>query len=134
MWTAVVATAFLSASILALFIVHYRKGRAGVTHVDYDLAMVTLKQQLRRNPKDATTHVKIGLLLARQRKFEGAIGALNVALAIDPRRTEAHYHRGLALLETGRNEEAEKDFEWIRSNSEDVYYKTAVRTMKRKGA
>lgn len=134
MWTAVAVSAFVLGSLAAFGVVLYLKHRKAGTHVDYDMAMVALKQQLRRTPKDAATHVKIGLLLARQRKFEGAIGALNVALEIDPRRTDAHYHRGLALLETGRDDEAHKDFDWIRANSEDAYYKTAVRGMRRKGA
>jgi lipoprotein NlpI len=132
MWTAVVVISFVAASLGAFCAVLYMKHRKSITRMDYDLAMVTLKQQLRRNPRDAGAHVKMGLLLARQRKFEGAIGALNAAIEIDPKRADAHYHRALSFLQVGQPGEAEKDFEWIRANSEDAYYKTAVRTLKHK--
>ena len=131
MGTAIFAVAFVLASLGALGIVAWRRSHKSGTRMDYQMAMVALQHQLRRNPKDAGLHVKMGLLLARRRNFAAAVESLSRAIELEPQRAEARFHRGLTLREMGRHKEAAEDFQWIRTHSENAYYKTAVRSLRR---
>jgi len=92
-----------------------------------DLAIVGLTQRLRRNPNDNKAHVKRGVARYRKKDVKGAMEDLMRAIEIDDMDVEAHYHCGLIWQETGNLKRAEQEFNWIRENSEDPFYKTAVR-------
>ena len=47
----------------------------------------------------------------RQQKFAPALAELDVAVKLDPTRTDVHYVRGQVLLHMGRKAEAKKELE-----------------------
>jgi len=50
-------------------------------------------------------------LLVTERRFDEAVAPLRQAATLQPTNTSAHYNLGLALLRSGKKEEAEKEFE-----------------------
>ena len=101
-----------------------RKPKAGRRQLD--MAMVALTQVIRRNPNDGGAFTKLGIIKMKKNDLPGAIGDLSRALEIDASITEARYHRGMALQMSGDANGARKDYQWIMSNSEDPFFKTAV--------
>ena len=91
-----------------------------------DLALVRLTQHLRRNPSDGGAYGKRGIIRYRKGDAKGALADLQRAIDLDESNVEAHYHRGIALEEQDDLMGAAEDFMWIRENSEDPYFKTAV--------
>jgi Tfp pilus assembly protein PilF len=52
-----------------------------------------------------------GMALITERRFDEAVAPLRQATALQPANTSAHYNLGLALLRSGKKEEADKEFE-----------------------
>jgi tetratricopeptide (TPR) repeat protein len=92
-----------------------------------DLAMMRLDQEIRRNPNNAAAFSKRGIIRQKKGDLPGALADLERALALDPRLAEARYHHGAALEQKGDLAGAEKEFDWIMTFSEDLFYKTAVK-------
>jgi tetratricopeptide (TPR) repeat protein len=92
-----------------------------------DLAMMQLGQEIRRNPNNAAAFSKRGIIRQKKGDLPGALADLERALALDPSLTEARYHHGAALEQKGDLAGAEKEFDWIMTFSEDLFYKTAVK-------
>jgi tetratricopeptide (TPR) repeat protein len=63
---------------------------------DLDEAVVQYRLAIRNNPNDSRVHKNLGLTLAKQRKFDEAVGELQRALEIDPDFAEAK--QGLDLV------------------------------------
>jgi Tfp pilus assembly protein PilF len=51
-----------------------------------------------------------GAALIAERKFDEAVAPLQRAAMLQPQNTSAHYNLGLALLRTGKKEEADREF------------------------
>jgi len=133
-WAIPAVIILLVGSTLFLLVLKLKK-RAGVTsdqRRELDIIVVKLTEHLRRNPNDSNTYTKRGIIRHRKGDFAGALEDLDRAIDIDDENVEARYHRGVALHQRGNFAEAMKDYNWIRSNSEDPYYKTAVRDQLRK--
>ena len=92
-----------------------------------DLALVGLTQRIRKNPNDAKAHVRRAIVRYRKKDVKGALTDLGRALELDDCDVEAHYHCGIVCHETGDLKRAKQEFTWIRENSEDPFYKIAVR-------
>ena len=118
----------LVGSALAYAVIQFHKsGGFKSKSRNLDMAIVGLTQQIRKNPKDASAHVKRGIARYRKGDRKGAVADLGKAIEIDEFLVEAHYNLGLICSETGLRKRAIEEYEWIRQHSEDPYYKTAVR-------
>jgi tetratricopeptide (TPR) repeat protein len=133
MWPTVLLIGIVGATFSILLALFYLERRTAVMRLRYDPALTALRKLLTHNPRDADAHVKLSLMLARQRRFKEAIAALDSALEIAPDRADAHYHRALANLQMGKRDEAEKDLQWIRARTDNPYYKTATQQLIRRG-
>ncbi len=116
----------VGSSLFLLVVTLKRRGVFKSTNRQLDLAIVGLTHQIRRNPKDAQAHVKRGIVRSRKGDLKGAMDDLARSLSLDPTSVEAHYHCALVGERLGNRKLARKEFEWIRQNSEDPFYKTAV--------
>jgi len=66
-------------------------------------------------------------VLQRKGDLPAALADLERALALDPKLTEARYHRASVLEQTGDLAGAEKEFDSIVNFSEDACYATAAK-------
>jgi len=116
------STAFL------LFLKLGKRLRSGSSHRrGLDLMLVKLTQDLRRNPNNAEAYTKRGIIRLKKKDVQGGLSDLDRAIQLDEEQVEARYHRAITLKTRGDLPGAEEDFAWIEENSEDPYYKTAVR-------
>ncbi len=66
---------------------------------------------MRRDPRLVHSHLGLAKIYQRQKKYAPALLEINVAVKLDPARTDIHYMRGQLLLHMGRKEEAKKELE-----------------------
>jgi len=92
-----------------------------------DLMLVKLTQDLRRDPNNVAAYTKRGIIRLKKKDIRGGLSDLDKAIQIDEGQVEARYHRGVTLRARGDLPGAAEDFAWIEENSEDPYYKTAVK-------
>jgi len=88
-----------------------------------NLRLAALTQQLRREPNNAALITKRAAARFRLKDLNGALTDLNHALELQPRSTEAHYHRACVFQAQRDIRAARKDFQWIHEHSEDAYFK-----------
>ena len=111
-----------------LFLKLGKRFQSGSTHRRrLDLMLVKLTQDLRRNPNNATAYTKRGIIRLKKKDTRGGLADLDKAIQIDEEQVEARYHRAITLQARGDLPGAEEDFVWIEENSEDPYYRTAVK-------
>lgn len=72
---------------------------------------------------------ELGTLLANEGMFEEALGFLDSALDENPRDVSARYSRGLALRGLNREEEADREFEYV-AKTKDAFQKVSSLTEK----
>ncbi len=69
------------------------------------------RQALRRDPHLVSSLLGLAKVYRRQQKFAPALAELDLAVKLDPTRTDVHYVRGQLLLSLGRKIEAKKELE-----------------------
>jgi tetratricopeptide (TPR) repeat protein len=69
-----------------------------------------LRDTLAKNPKAWVAHNDLGIILAKNRDYAGAIREFGLSLQCDPDNLDAHENLGQALALTGRLPEAEEHF------------------------
>jgi tetratricopeptide (TPR) repeat protein len=77
---------------------------------DYDGAIAHFNSALAKDPKDATTHFRLGLALRRVRKFDGASAELDKVAAVDKDYPGLALERGLLFEESGDVQKAIEQF------------------------
>jgi tetratricopeptide (TPR) repeat protein len=65
-----------------------------------------LKEAIKKNPQDCSSHFKLGEALIHLKRIRDAIQPLTEATKIDPNFYEAFFHLGQAYAELGRDEDA----------------------------
>jgi serine/threonine protein kinase/tetratricopeptide (TPR) repeat protein len=92
---------------------HMTLGQIAGVRYDYKRAAQLLREAVRIGPKEPLHWDLLSWVLAYQTPPdpEGALDAANKALELQPDFTGALYHRGRALLQLGRHEEALADFD-----------------------
>jgi len=76
----------------------------------YDAALSEYQTAQNLNPNDITLRLNIGTLYQANHDYPNAIGAYDSILAVHPDYTLVHFYRGTALKETGKPDEAIKEF------------------------
>jgi cellulose synthase operon protein C len=77
---------------------------------DYDGAIAHFEAALARDPKDATTHFRLGVALRRVRKFDQASAELDKVAAVDKDYPGLALERGLLFEESGDVQKAIEQF------------------------
>jgi tetratricopeptide (TPR) repeat protein len=72
--------------------------------------VVDVSEFLERYPKKAVSYFEKGNEFLNKKKTDEAVQSLRNAVELAPTFYEAHYRLGLAYLEGGRNDEAEREF------------------------
>lgn len=62
---------------------------------------------------DPTAYVNVGILFMNKKNPTDAVTYLTKAIALDPKRAESYYYRGLAEVQMKKNKEARADFEQV---------------------
>ncbi len=90
--------------------IYFFKALAQKADGDYDAALKSLGRVAAQYPRDRVVLDQIGRILFLKRDYDGAVRALEAALAVDPEDLQAHYNlmlarRGLGDLEGAAREE-----------------------------
>ena len=86
-------------------------------------ALVTCQRAIQLDPRDATSHLWLGHVLAKQGKLEEAIVAYQKAIQLNPKDTDFYSALGNALLQQGKLEEAiTASQKAIQLNPKDAYF------------
>ncbi len=88
-------------------------------------AIATLKRAVSLDPKIFEAHWAMGRALFLAERFPEAADALKVAVVLEPNRSDAHYQLGLALKRLGRNEEAQREFDLVKTINAEFRSRTA---------
>ena len=97
-------------SALTADLVDYRNGLAMLREGRVDEAIQQLSMAKQNYPRNAEVAYALGLALLYKKDFKGATKQFSDALYFDPNLVEALNNRGVAAMEAGRYEDAEKDF------------------------
>lgn len=62
---------------------------------------------------DPTAYINIGILFLNKKNPTDAAGYFTKAIAMDPKRADSYYYRGLAEVQLKKNKEAKADFEQV---------------------
>ncbi|MEI7528079.1 MAG: tetratricopeptide repeat protein [Elusimicrobiota bacterium] len=76
----------------------------GLTHLgegDLTAAELAFQEALKRDPLDLDARVNLGIVFARQRRYDGAIAAFETALLTEPAAVKLHYNLALACRQKG---------------------------------
>ncbi len=84
----------------------YERGTSALAQDQTGLALTSFQEATRLDPAVALYADGMGVVLLHMRQVEGALAWLNRAIELDPTYGDAHFHRGTALAETGRWDDA----------------------------
>jgi len=84
----------------------YERGTAALAQDQTGLALTAFQEATRLDSTAALYADAMGVVLLHMRQVEGALAWLNRAIELDPTYGDAHFHRGTALAEAGRWEDA----------------------------
>ena len=76
----------------------------GLAHLgegDLTAAELAFREALKRDPLDLDARVNLGIVFARQRRYDGAIAAFETALLTEPGAVKLHYNLALACRQKG---------------------------------
>lgn len=97
-------------SLMTADLVDYRNGLAMLREGRVDEAINLLNQARRAYPRNAEVANGLGLAYLYRKDYAGATKLFSEALVLDPGLVEALNNRGVASMEAGKLEDAEKDF------------------------
>lgn len=100
-------------STLTADLVDYRNGLAMLREGRVDEAIQQLSAARTAYPRNAEVVNALGLAVLYRKDYANATRLFTEALGLDPNLVEAMNNRGVAQMEAGRLEEAEKDFEAV---------------------
>ena len=84
----------------------YERGTAALAQDQVGLALGAFQDATRLDPTVALYADGMGVVLLHMRQIDGAIAWLTRAVELDPMYGDAHFHRGTALAEAGKWDEA----------------------------
>jgi Tfp pilus assembly protein PilF len=115
---AALAWLFLAASGASLFAQSFNteaeaRFNVGLQHIRegrYDLAIDTIKQAIKSDPKNAFFYTGLGTAYQAKKKYAEAIEAYRKALEINPFYVDVKNHLGTAYILSGKRDEGKKEF------------------------
>ena len=100
-------------TLLLADLVDYRNGLSMLREGRADEAIELLNRARTSHPRDANIPNALGLALLYKKDYTAAVKAFTDALNIDPTFIEARNNRGVVLIEMGRLDDAEADFQEV---------------------
>jgi TonB family protein len=104
----------------------YKEGWAALRENNYEKAVEHFKQASADKPDDVWAFYYVGLSLLRLNKVPEAVSAYRQALAIrpelaiKPETAPVHYQLGKIYLDTGDQEAAEKERQWLQEHDKEL--------------
>jgi tetratricopeptide (TPR) repeat protein len=95
--------------------------KTSVFYHDYTNALPVVKKQLELNPNDPTQLINAGFIQIQARNFEAAIPDLSKVISLQSTNAAALFCRADAYLETGKLDEAQRDYEALQKLSPKAY-------------
>ncbi len=89
---------------------YWRLGDAYTRALKWDEAVAPLQKAIWLNPYFSGPFILMGKVYLRKKDFGNAEGILLRAIEMDPNNNTAHYLLGQVLQQTGRTEEARREF------------------------
>jgi tetratricopeptide (TPR) repeat protein len=84
----------------------YERGTTALSQQQAGLALASFQEAVQLDPGVAVYADAMGTVLLQMRQLQASLAWLDRAVELDPTFGDAHFHRGTALAETGRFEEA----------------------------
>ncbi len=81
---------------------------------DLKTAEVRYRRALQCDPSSADAHLRLGMVLEDQKRYNEAIAQLKEATVLEPNESSAHYHLASAYSQTGRKAEARVEYNKVR--------------------
>jgi tetratricopeptide (TPR) repeat protein len=100
-------------TLLLADLVDYRNGLSMLREGRADEAIELLNRARTSHPRDANVPNALGLALLYKKDYPASVKAFTDALKIDPLFVEARNNRGVVLIEMGRLDDAEVDFQEV---------------------
>jgi Flp pilus assembly protein TadD len=88
---------------------------------DYTNALLALDKELEMKPDNVPSLINKGFLEIQITNFSAAIPPLSKAISLAPTNTTAIFCRAVSYLETGKLDEAQRDYELLRKISPNGY-------------
>ena len=88
----------------------YERGASALAAQQAGVALSAFQEAVRLDPGVALYADAMGTVLLHMRQVEGALAWLNRAVELDPSYGDAHFHRGTALAEAGKWDEAVAEY------------------------
>ena len=88
---------------------------------DYTNALLALDKQLQLSPNNLTSLINKGYLELQVSNFNGAIPPLSRAISLAPTNATAIFCRAVSYFETGKLDEAQKDYDVLRQMNPKAY-------------
>lgn len=98
--------------------INYRNGLALLREGRADEAIALLRRAQQSYPNDPNVWNALGLAILYKKDYPNALKAFDNALFVDPKFVEARNNRGVALMDSGRTDEAEKEFRAVLDSPE----------------
>ncbi|MEO6324914.1 MAG: tetratricopeptide repeat protein [Thermoanaerobaculia bacterium] len=94
-------------------LVDYRNGLALLREGRVDESIQLLRRSAASNPRDPNIPNALGLALLYKKDYPAALKAFTYALKLDSSFSESYNNRGVCLIEIGKLDEAEADFQKV---------------------
>ncbi len=104
---------------LYLFNAYYLLGKIHEERGEDGAASRSYRRALRLRPRSAELHLRLGLILRREKKYQESLDEIKAALSIDPGLPGGNYLLGLLHLEQGEIPAARKSFRETLSRGEE---------------
>jgi tetratricopeptide (TPR) repeat protein len=89
---------------------YYKLGDAYTRQLKWDEAIAPLQKSIWLNPYYSGPYILLGKSYLKKRNYPSAEGMLKRAIQFDPNNKSAHYMLGQVLQQTGRAEDAKREF------------------------
>lgn len=94
---------------------------------DNNQATATFRDVLRRDPQYGAAWEALGRVLLNEKQYPEAQQALEKAVVLNPDSVKAHYQLGILLGRTGKQDDANKQFEIVQQLNEDEKKRLGMR-------
>jgi len=93
---------------------NYYLGEISRAEKDWRAAEVSYRRALVCDPSNGDAHLRLGIVLADQKRFTEAIAQLRAAARLQPNESAAHYHLASIYRQMGRTSDAEIEYKKVR--------------------
>ena len=93
---------------------NYYLGEISRTEGDLHNAEVRYKRAIKCDPSNGDAHVRLGIVMGDQKRYQGAVFQLKQAIRLQPNESSAHYHLASIYKRMGRTADAAAEYKKVR--------------------